>query len=274
MLKSILLRCMRALGLAALADRAWYGFNRLCNSGRNRRFRTTHPGLTLPPDYMLYESYRLDQQLYYTDGQATAQWICAQLEPYGSLATATVLDWGCGPARVIRHLPQLLPGARLAGSDYNEATIEWCRAHIAGIDFRSNGVQPPLDFGRDTFDAAYALSVLTHLSEEAQVAWMTELYRVLKPGGLLLLTTHGAAFEEKLTAGEKLRFRRGECIEHPVEQEGHRSYSSFQPRAFMERLFSRNWQLLNFAAGKQHAWGPEQDTWIVRKKSVMVMSNE
>ncbi|RYY66632.1 MAG: class I SAM-dependent methyltransferase, partial [Chitinophagaceae bacterium] len=260
MVKSLFLRSMRAAGLMPLVDRLWFGYNRLRFRGRNARFRAAHPGIALPPDYMLYESYRMDQELYFTDGQATARWVIDQLSAYAPLEGARLLDWGCGPARVLRHLPALLPGARFAGSDYNGATIDWCRAHIPGIDFRRNGVLPPLAFEDTSFDAAYALSVLTHLSEEAHAAWLTELHRILRPGGLLLLTTHGAAFEQKLTAGERALFQKGSIVVHAVEKEGHRSYAAFQPKAFMETLFSRNWQVLNFAAGKIHDWGPEQDT--------------
>ena len=266
MVKSLFLRCMRAAGLMPLVDRLWFGLNRLRFRGRNRRFRAAHPGLALPPDYMLYESYRMDQELYVTDGQATARWVLERLSQYAPLERARLLDWGCGPARVLRHLPALLPEARCAGSDYNRATIDWCRGHIPGIEFRVNGVLPPLDFADGAFDAAYALSVLTHLSEEAHGAWLEELRRVLRSGGLLLLPTHGAAFEGKLTASERARFRRGEPVVHAVEKEGHRSFAAFQPKAFMETLFSRNWQVLNFAAGKIHDWGPEQDTWVIQKR--------
>lgn len=266
MVKSLFLRSMRAAGLMPLVDRLWFGFNRLRFRGRNRRFRAAHPGLALPPDYMLYESYRMDQELYYTDGRATAQWVLERLGAHAALDCASLLDWGCGPARVLRHLPALLPGASLAGSDYNRATIAWCRSHIPGIDFRENGLLPPLAFSDASFDAAYALSVLTHLSEEAHGAWLAELHRVLRPGGLLLLTTHGAAFRAKLTASEQIRFAKGQLVVHAVDHEGHRSYSAFQPKAYMETLFSRNWQVLNFAAGTVHSWGPEQDTWIVRRQ--------
>ncbi|GAB4092467.1 methyltransferase domain-containing protein [Flaviaesturariibacter terrae] len=265
MLKSLFLRGVRAAGLMPLVDRIWFGVNRLRFRGRNRRFRAAHPGLALPPDYMLYESYRMDQELYYHDGRATAQWVLEQLSAYAPLESAHILDWGCGPARVLRHLPALLPSAAFAGSDYNASTIAWCRTHLSGIDFRRNGVLPPLDFADASFDAAYALSVLTHLSEENHARWLRELQRVLRPGGLLLLTTHGHAFRGKLTAPERARFDSGAAVVHAVEKEGHRSYSAYQPEAFMQTLFSGDWQVLNFAAGKVHDWGPEQDTWIVRK---------
>ena len=41
------------------------------------------------------------------------------------------------------------------------------------------------------FDAVYCLSVFTHLNESMQDLWIQELNRILKPGGVLLLTIYG-----------------------------------------------------------------------------------
>jgi SAM-dependent methyltransferase len=265
MLKNWFLRFSRRAGLMHLVDRAYYRFNRWRFAARNRRFREANPGLALPPDYTLYEAYRMDHQLYIRDGRATAEGIVAALGAWVDLAQARVIDWGCGPARVVRHLPALLPGARIFGSDYNESTIAWCRAHIPGVDFRLNGLQPPLDLPDHSIDAAYALSVLTHLSEANHQAWMDELARVIRPGGVLLLTTQGAVFEEKMVATERQQFRQGQLVVREGVREGHRAYSAFQPEAYMQTLFSNQWKVLNFAPGKKQHWGPEQDTWIVQK---------
>ncbi len=265
MLKNWFLQVSRRAGWMHLVDRAFYRFNRWRFARRNIRFRQANPGLALPPDYTLYESYRMDHELYIRDGRATAEGIVASLQPWVDLQRATILDWGCGPARVVRHLPDLLPEARIIGSDYNRETIEWCRAHIQGVDFRLNGLQPPLDLPAASVDAAYALSVLTHLSEASHLAWMDELLRVIRPGGLLLLTTQGTVFEEKMIPAERTQFRLGSLVVREGVKEGHRAYSAFQPEAYMQTLFSNHWKVLNFAPGKKLDWGPEQDTWIVQK---------
>jgi len=38
----------------------------------------------------------------------------------------------------------------------------------------------------------YSISVLTHIDEEFQFLWLAELARIVKPGGLVLLSVHGS----------------------------------------------------------------------------------
>jgi SAM-dependent methyltransferase len=104
---------------------------------------------------------------------------------------ASVLDFGCGPGRVLRWFQQALPNAHLAGVDVRAAQIAWCREHLRG-DFHANDVLPPLPFAEGTFELTYALSVFSHLALDQNLAWIRELARVTRPDGLILLSTHGA----------------------------------------------------------------------------------
>src|ERR1700694_3977171 len=111
MLKNILLQWIRKLGWMKGFDRLYFSWNRLRNRKRNQQFKGSHPLVRLPPDYMLYEAYRLDYAAYYQDGADTAAWLVRQWSPFLPLAASRILEWGCGPARIIRHLPALLPEA-------------------------------------------------------------------------------------------------------------------------------------------------------------------
>ena len=51
---------------------------------------------------------------------------------------------------------------------------------------------PPSPLPSAQFDLAFAFSVFSHLSPKAHLAWRTELARVMKPNGLLFITTHRA----------------------------------------------------------------------------------
>ncbi|WP_449399183.1 hypothetical protein [Chryseobacterium wanjuense] len=44
---------------------------------------------------------------------------------YNSAENAKVLDWGCDSARVVRHIPEILPNGSVYGTDYNQSSIEW-----------------------------------------------------------------------------------------------------------------------------------------------------
>ncbi|MDZ7626597.1 MAG: class I SAM-dependent methyltransferase [Ignavibacteriaceae bacterium] len=124
-------------------------------------------------------------------------------EKYLDLKNIKILEWGCGPARIIRHLPRLLnDSCEIYGSDYNSKTIVWCKKIFPEFNFSKNNLQPPLEFENNFFDIIYATSVFTHLSEEMHYAWMNELKRVCKPNGIIFLTTHGDNCKPKLTPEE------------------------------------------------------------------------
>ena len=54
-------------------------------------------------------------------------------------------------------------------------------------------LRPPSQLKAESFDLAFGVSVFTHLKETEQFAWLQELQRVIRPGGLALMTFHGDA---------------------------------------------------------------------------------
>lgn len=105
-------------------------------------------------------------------------------------AGTRVLDFGCGPGRVLRWLPREVDGW---GVDLDADRIAWCQEALSPpFRFATCGTNPHLPFEDRRFDLVYAGSVFTHLSELAD-AWLLELLRVTEPGGLLYLTIHDRA---------------------------------------------------------------------------------
>src|SRR5262249_22556480 len=111
----------------------------------------------------------------------------------------SILDFGCGPGRVLRHIAALT-GARLLGCDYNRKPISWCRKHLPFAEFSINEPEARLRYDDSSFDFICALSVFTHFTKAQHRFWIRELCRVLRPGGYLLLTTHGKHFEQDIPA--------------------------------------------------------------------------
>jgi len=108
-----------------------------------------------------------------------------------------VLDFGCGVGRIARWLaPEVeAVGGTFTGSDLNGKLSGWCAANLTGR-YLTNGLKPPLAVADDAIDLAYAHSVLTHLTEPTAVAWFAELARVLRPGGLALMTFHDETYAQ------------------------------------------------------------------------------
>lgn len=105
----------------------------------------------------------------------------------------SIYDFGCGCGRLIVPLRERAPNARLAGSDIDAEAIAWLREHLPDVDVRVNSWLPPLTFDTGSFDLVIAFSVFTHLPEDYQDAWLAELERVTRPGGIVLATVHGEA---------------------------------------------------------------------------------
>ncbi len=106
-----------------------------------------------------------------------------------------VLDIGCGPAwfwaSVIGEIPENLD---LTLADQSTGMVEEALARCTPLPFGSvTGRQAEaaaLPFEDDSFDVVMAMHMLYHVADPA--AGIAEMFRVLKPGGSLAVTTNGA----------------------------------------------------------------------------------
>jgi SAM-dependent methyltransferase len=178
------------------------------------------------------------------------------LESLGSL-----LDFGCGCGRVTRWWREL--DAEVHGSDVDAPAVAWCRASLGFGHFAVNELAPPLPYRDSTFDLVYAFSVLTHLTEELQRPWLDDLRRVLRSGGLLVLSTHGERYLERLTAAERARFEAGDLVVRWGGVAGTNLCTAFHPRSYLERL-AEGFELLEHVP-EGAAGNPHQDLSVLRR---------
>jgi SAM-dependent methyltransferase len=101
------------------------------------------------------------------------------------------LDFGCSSARVVRVLGAAYPETRWHGCDPNSPAIEWAAGNLPGIDFFRSGDAPPLPLPDGSLDLAYAISIWSHFAPDLGLRWFDEMYRLIRPGGHLVFTTHG-----------------------------------------------------------------------------------
>lgn len=104
---------------------------------------------------------------------------------------AAVLDFGASSGRVVRALQAWRPDVRWMGCDPNSGAMAWAHEHLPGIRFFESPGRPPLPLDDGELDAAFAISIWSHFDAEPARLWLAEMHRVVKPGGMLLITTHG-----------------------------------------------------------------------------------
>ncbi len=173
-----------------------------------------------------------------------------------------VLDFGCGCGRVTRYW-HAHPGS-VVGTDVSAAAVAWCAAHLGFGHFEQNGLAPPLPFDDETFDLVYALSVFTHLTADLQLAWRDELRRVLRPGGRLLVTTHGRSYLPRLDDDERGRFERGDLVVRWTDLPGTNLCSAYHPEGYLRTTFANGFAEIEIEP--EGALGnPTQDLVLLRK---------
>jgi ubiquinone/menaquinone biosynthesis C-methylase UbiE len=107
-------------------------------------------------------------------------------------ASTKVLDFGCGVGRQLMPLTRHFPKAQYFALDVDPSSIEFIRKSYPGVVAEVNGFMPPLKFADSEMDLIYSVSTFSHFDLPTQSAWLKELFRITKPGGLVLPTIEGS----------------------------------------------------------------------------------
>jgi 2-polyprenyl-3-methyl-5-hydroxy-6-metoxy-1,4-benzoquinol methylase len=131
-----------------------------------------------------------------------------------------VLDVGCGEGRFAAELTR--EGAAVVGVDVAEEPLRRARELHPQLDLRVVDGEGPWDIPDASFDVVWAGEVIEHVLDTAR--WLSEVRRVLRSGGRLLLSTpaHGRL------AMLRLALSRRALAEH------------FDPRGEHLRFYSRD----------------------------------
>lgn len=193
---------------------------------------------------------------------------------HGGLKPETqILDYGCGWGRIIRFFLKDVSPVSLVGADPVEdvlaiagRTNRWCR-------FEKIPFTPPSPLPANSFDLVYSFSVFSHLSEDRHKLLLADLARVLKPGGLMMVTTRNRGFIDYCASlrGEsgladrkpghtssavafpdtekvKMAYDAGEYCFHSFNAGGEWDHwgETAIPKGYVERVWTRDLQFMEF----------------------------
>lgn len=268
-IESRLRRYVSRIGLLPLAFVAWRTLRewspRLVAS--NRKLRKAATSVPIPPNSLIFAATGTRDVRWFLDsGRMTAECFSSTLRGLGRPIESfrAILDFGCGCGRVMRHWSSVR-GPALRGCDYNARAIAWDRENLCFASFEQNQLRPQLPYNAGSFDLVYAISVFTHLPESSQRPWIEDLYRVMLPDGILILTLSGRGDFRRLTPQNRISFESGKLVVLDPEFAGTNMCGVYHPPEYVRREWSDLFELLvHEPSGALGA--PHQDLFVFRRR--------
>lgn len=118
--------------------------------------------------------------------QSDAGFLIPHIKP-----TDKILDVGCGPGSITAGIAALIPNGSIIGIDISDEILAQAREAVSpragtNISFQKADLLAGLPFPADSFDIVFSSQLFPHLpSQDMRLQALTEMRRVLKPGGIL-----------------------------------------------------------------------------------------
>ena len=122
----------------------------------------------------------------------------------------SICDLASGPGKILGCV-RWDTASSVTAVDVNADAIDWLRRQMPRVKARAEQPWPPTMIPAGSFDLIYSISLFTHLSERAQDAWVAEVSRLLKPGGLGVITVHGIVAFEGFKGGRRQGISEGDA---------------------------------------------------------------
>lgn len=134
-------------------------------------------------DRLLEATYRAESRHFWFRGLARFSTPFIE-ESVAGVARPQILDCGCGTGA---NMKRLAAYGRVSGFDISASGLEFASTYDQRRIARATILRIP--FTNDTFDLVTAFDVLSCLDDEQEHEALSEIHRVLRPGGALLINT-------------------------------------------------------------------------------------
>ncbi len=134
-----------------------------------------------------------------------------------------LLDFGCGWGRILRPFMRDIKPSNIFGAEPGGERVVVARSHNPYVNFIQSNYLPPIPLADNSIDYVTAWSVFSHLDEFSTRKWFAEFQRILRPGGLIFITTQGLQFLDQCEKHRKTKEAGGQ-LEHPWHEALARSF--------------------------------------------------
>jgi len=173
------------------------------------------------------------------------------------------LELGCGTGKTLHSL--LNSGSAIVAVDISPSALSQCKAACTNnlsLEIATTDIMH-LPFRDDVFSASTLIHVLGHLNERDRKMCISEIIRVLRPGGIIIFRGFSS---------RDFRYKKGTEIEPGTFRRGNGLFTHYFSLEELKSLFSG----LSFETASTHSWtlrirgkdNPREEiTVVVRKRS-------
>lgn len=143
---------------------------------------------------------RMLTEHYFDVGESALRAVRLAQRLAGARDFTSILDMPCGHGRVARWLRAAYPAAQLTACDVLQDGVDFCATEFGARSVYSN-MKPDAGMFDDTYDLIFVGSLLTHVDADRWDHFIDLWWTLLRPGGLLVVTTHGDWVAERMRGG-------------------------------------------------------------------------
>jgi SAM-dependent methyltransferase len=238
---------------------------------------TDDTGIKIPPAWLIQAFTGVPDTIDHIEsGKSSAEFYVDLYKQFcGDYAgVERVMDFGCGCGRVLSRMPGS-ESTRYFGVDLHEEALQWLRETMPKGAFSVGSAMPPVDLEKQNFDLIYSVSVLTHLPQEQEHAWLDEWHRLLKDDGLVIATFRGEDCVDQMpNERQRMAIRNGWSENNGFFYQKHHYWKGIFPE-----FYAGTYQTIDYVRSN---WGKrfeiltivpaadspnQQNTAVMRKKS-------